>query len=156
MPTVYIGIGSNLGNRVENCEHAIGLLNEYGIKATKSSSKIETEPWGVTDQPRFINMAVKAETDHEPRDLLHALKNIENEMGRSTGIRWGPRVIDLDILLYNSQIIKIPDLEIPHPGMQDRDFVLKPLAEIAPDIQHPVFRKSIRELLHELLKRETN
>ena len=155
MSTVYIGIGSNLGNREENCRNAIKLLIESGIKVTKLSSKLETEPWGVVDQPKFINMAIKAEVDQEPSDLLRVLKNIETELGRRTEIRWGPRVIDLDILLYDDQIISTADLEIPHPEMRDRDFVLKPLAEIAPDIRHPVLRKSIKELLHEFMSRES-
>ena len=155
MSTVFIGIGSNLGNREENCRNAIKLLIESGIKVTKLSSKFETEPWGVVDQPKFINMTIKAETDKEPSDLLRVLKNIETELGRRTEIRWGPRVIDLDILLYDDQIISTADLEIPHPEMRDRDFVLKPLAEIAPDIRHPVFRKSIKELLHEFMSRES-
>ena len=154
MSTVYIGIGSNLGNREENCRNAIKLLIESGIKVTKLSSKLETDPWGVVDQPKFINMAIKAETDQEPPALLHILENIETELGRRSEIRWGPRVIDLDILLYNTRIIKTPNLEIPHPGMQDRDFVLKPLAEIAPDVQHPVFGESIRGLIHNFLNKK--
>ncbi len=156
MSTVYIGIGSNLGNREENCRNAIKLIIENGIKVTKLSSKLETDPWGVVDQPKFINMAIKAETDQEPSDLLQVLKNVETELGRQSEIRWGPRIIDLDILLYNDQIIRTTGLEIPHPGMQDRDFVLKPLAEIAPDVQHPVFGRSMKELLHEFLSGESS
>ncbi len=155
MATVFIGIGSNLGDREENCRNAIKLLIERGIKVTKLSPKLETDPWGVKDQPKFINVVIEAETDQEPSDLLNVLKNIEAELGRRGEIRWGPRVIDLDILLYDTQVIKTNGLEIPHPGMRDRDFVLKPLAKIAPDIQHPVFRKSIKELLHEFLNKDT-
>lgn len=149
MSRVYIGIGSNLGDREENCRNAIKLLIESGIKVLQMSSKIETEPWGVTDQPRFINMAIVAETDHPPLELLRLLKNIESDAGRRHTIRWGPRVIDLDILLYDDEIIKTPELEIPHPRMCDREFVLKPLAEICPDVVHPVYKKSIKELLEE-------
>lgn len=149
MTTVYLGIGSNLGNREENCRNAVKLLIQNGIKVTRMSSQIETEPWGVTDQPKFINMAVTAETDKNPSALLHILKNLETEIGRRDEIRWGPRIIDLDILMYNDQVIKTAELEIPHPEMCERAFVLKPLAEIAPNVQHPVLRKSIQELLNE-------
>ena len=146
MPTVYIGIGSNLGDREENCERAIKLLIKNGITVTKRSSMIETEPWGVKEQPKFINMAVELETRLKPDELLHLLKNIEGEVGRSTTTRWGPRVIDLDILLYNDLIMKTPELEIPHPGIKEREFVLKPLAEIAPGKIHPVLQKAIKDL----------
>jgi len=147
MSTVYIGVGSNLGDREENCSNAVRLLIESGIKVLRISSKIETEPWGVADQPNFINMAIMAETDQKPLELMHLLKNIETDAGRRPTTRWGPRIIDLDILLYDDQVIKTPELEIPHPLMCDREFVLKPLAEIGPDVIHPVFRKSIKELL---------
>jgi 2-amino-4-hydroxy-6-hydroxymethyldihydropteridine diphosphokinase len=147
MHTVYIGIGSNLGNREENCEWAIRLLIDHGITVTKRSSMIETEPWGVREQPKFINMAVEIETEHEPEELLCILKKIELEAGRLPTSHWGPRIVDLDILLYDDLIMESPDLVIPHPGMSEREFVLKPLAEIAPEKIHPVVGKSIRELL---------
>jgi 2-amino-4-hydroxy-6-hydroxymethyldihydropteridine diphosphokinase len=146
MPTVYIGIGSNLGEREENCERAIRLLIKNGITVTKRSSMIETEPWGMKEQPKFINMAVEIQTSLKPDELLHLLKNIEGEAGRSATTRWGPRIIDLDILLYNDLIMKTPELEIPHSGIKEREFVLKPLAEIAPDKVHPVLKKTIKEL----------
>jgi len=146
MSIVYIGIGSNLGDREENCERAIKLLIKNGITVTKRSSMIETEPWGVKEQPKFINMAVELETCLKPDELLHLLKNIEGEVGRSTTTRWGPREIDLDILLYNDLIMKTPELEIPHPGIKEREFVLKPLAEIAPGKIHPVLQKTIKDL----------
>jgi 2-amino-4-hydroxy-6-hydroxymethyldihydropteridine diphosphokinase len=152
MPIAYIGIGSNLGNRRENCEKAISLLIKKGIKITKRSSFYETEPWGMKDQPKFINMAVEVETLLKPEELLKTLKKIEIEIGRYRGKRWGPRVIDLDILFYNDMIIKTPELEIPHPLTQEREFVLKPLSEIAPDKIHPVLNKSIKELLAGLSK----
>ncbi len=150
MPTAYIGIGSNLGNREDNCTAAIKHLIDNGIKVLKLSSRIETEPWGVKDQPNFINMAIKIQTDLPPEDLLTLLKKIEIELGRTPGLRWGPRIIDLDILLYDDLVIKTPELKIPHPGTSDRYFILKPLAEIAADIIHPVFKKSIRSLLSEI------
>ncbi len=150
MPTAYIGIGSNLGNREENCERAIRLLIEHGITVTKRSSMIETEPWGVREQPKFINMAVEIGTELDPEGLLRILKKIEEEIGRLPTSRWGPRIIDLDILLYDDLIMETPDLVIPHPGMSEREFVLKPLAEIAPEKVHPVLKKSIKSLLMEL------
>jgi len=146
MHTAYIGIGSNLGNREDNCERAIRLLTEHGIRITKRSSMIETEPWGVEEQPKFINMAAEIETALSPEDLLHLLKKIEVDAGRLPASRWGPRIIDLDILLYDDLIMKTGELEIPHPGISEREFVLKPLAEIAPDKVHPVLKKSIKSL----------
>ena len=146
MPTAYIGIGSNLGNREENCEKAVMRLSEKGIQVIKRSVLYETEPWGVREQPKFINMAVEADTELKPYELLKTLKGIEGELGRTKGIRWGQRVLDLDILLYNDMVMKTGDLEIPHPHIKDRDFVLRPLAEIAPDLVHPILKKSIKEL----------
>jgi len=150
MHIAYIGIGSNLGNREENCERAIEHLVKNGITVTKRSSMIETEPWGVKDQPKFINMAVEIETGLKPDALLRLLKKIEVDVGRQTTSRWGPRIIDLDILLYDDIIMKTSELEIPHPHMSERNFVLKPLAEIAPDKVHPVLKKSMKDLLSEI------
>ncbi len=147
MSVVYIGIGSNIGAREDNCLRAIGLLEENGLSITKRSSLYETEPWGVTDQPGFINMVVEAETDISPRELLALLKRVENEMGREPGIKWGPRLIDLDILLFEDLIREESDLTIPHPLMHRRNFVLAPLSEIAPEKVHPVLGKTIRDLL---------
>jgi 2-amino-4-hydroxy-6-hydroxymethyldihydropteridine diphosphokinase len=146
MPTVYLGIGSNLGDREDNCRKAIDLLMESGLKVVKKSSMHETEPWGVKGQPRFINMAVETETELRPREMLNVLKAIEKRMGRVEAERYGPRIIDLDILLYDSLVIDEPDLKIPHPLMHEREFVLKPLSEIAPDVVHPVLKKTIREI----------
>lgn len=151
MHTAYIGIGSNLGNRRENCEESIRRLAvAKGIKIIKRSSMMESEPWGVKEQPAFINMVVKVATDHTPSSLLGVLKKIEQAAGRTLGRRWGPRIIDLDILLYDNLIVKTPSLEIPHRRMCERGFVLIPLAEIAPDKVHPVLKKKISELLAEL------
>jgi len=146
MSIVHIGIGSNLGNRQENCLEAIKRLEQYGLSVPKRSSMIETEPWGVTDQPYFINMAIEAETDLSPEELLLLLKNIEQSMGRVKSVHWGPRVIDLDILFYDDRIIDSADLQIPHPRLHERDFVLSPLREIAPEKIHPVLKQKVSVL----------
>ncbi len=146
MAIVYIGVGSNLGNRQENCLHAIELLQKKGIIVTKRSSLYETEPWGVKDQPLFLNMALEIETGLNPEELLKILKDIEREVGREESSKWGPRIIDLDILLFDNIILKTDNLEIPHPLMHKRDFVLRPLCEIAPDINHPLLKASIIDL----------
>lgn len=150
MPIVFIGIGSNLGKREKNCEVAICLLEKNSLEITERSSMIETEPWGITEQPKFINLAIKAKTDLGPGELLELLKKIESKAGRQPGTRWGPRAIDLDILFYDDLIFKTEDIEIPHPGIAEREFVLKPLAEIAQDKIHPVLQKSIKMLLDEI------
>jgi 2-amino-4-hydroxy-6-hydroxymethyldihydropteridine diphosphokinase len=152
MPIIHLGIGSNLHDREGNCEKAIALLEDNKIKVIKRSSMIETEPWGIEEQPRFINMAVEAETDLSPEELLKTLKKIEEDIGREPTLRWGPRSIDLDILFYDDLILKTRELEIPHSHMEERDFVLKPLAEIAPDKVHPILKKSISDLLSQYLK----
>lgn len=143
---IYIGIGSNLGKRKNNCLQAIESLREKGLNIIRQSSMYETEPWGLKDQPKFINMAVEAETGLSPRKLLEVLKQIESDMGRSHTEKWGPRIIDLDILLYDDLNIAGDNLVIPHPLMHERDFVLEPLSEIAPDIVHPVLQKRIKEI----------
>lgn len=134
MPDVFIGLGSNLGEREKNCEEAIRLIGESGITVISRSSMYETEPWGVKDQPMFINMVICVRTEREPSELLRELKVVEKKMGRNETKKWGPRIIDLDILLYDDITVDEPDLKIPHPYMFDRDFVMKPLSEIAPEI----------------------
>jgi dihydroneopterin aldolase/2-amino-4-hydroxy-6-hydroxymethyldihydropteridine diphosphokinase len=151
MAKVFIGIGSNLGNREANCDNAINLLMNSGISVLKRSAMIETKPGGVTDQPEFINMAIEIETDLQPNALLALLKKTERAVGRTDTVRWGARVIDLDILLYGDSVLKTPQMEIPHPRISEREFVLRPLAEIAPDTIHPVLGKSIKTLLKELI-----
>ena len=152
MSTAYIGIGSNLGDREKNCLDAIGLIEERGMTVMARSTMIETEPWGVTDQPKFINMAVRVETDLSPEELLAALQDIERTFGRVRKEKWGPRTIDLDILLYGDLVIDSEQLKIPHPLMHERDFALRPLAEIAPDVVHPVLKKTLKELCMALMK----
>ena len=152
MTTVYLGIGSNLGNKEENCARAITLLDESGIKIQVASEPVETEPWGVEDQPRFINMAVRADTSLEPIELLRAVKKIEQEMGRGatcSQMRWGPRIIDIDILLYGDLVLDTPELKIPHPLMHERAFVLGPLSQIAPQVVHPVLNRTVSQLVSE-------
>jgi len=149
MATVFIGIGSNLGDKTANCARAVELLAAAGIIPVKKSSLRQTEPWGVKEQPEFINMAIMAETRLSPGELLLELKNIEKQMGRVETIRWGPRCIDLDILFYNDMIVTEKDLCIPHPLLHKREFVLLPLAEIAPDKWHPVLKKTVRALMEE-------
>jgi len=150
MSLAYIGIGSNLGNRQKNCLRAIELLKEKKIIVTKRSSLYETEPWGIKDQPKFLNMVIEIETKLNPEELLVILKDLENEVGRKESLKWGPRIIDLDILLVDNLVLNQDDLIIPHPLMHKRDFVLRPLAEIAPDVKHPLLKLSIDELMQKL------
>jgi 2-amino-4-hydroxy-6-hydroxymethyldihydropteridine diphosphokinase len=142
---------SNLGDREENCAKALALLEREGIKIVKPSSMIETEPWGVREQQKFMNMAVEVTTDMLPDQLLRKLKEVEAELGRTETTRWGQRIIDLDILFYGDTVYSSPELQIPHLHLHEREFVLMPLSEIAPDKIHPVLKKSVREMLNELL-----
>lgn len=147
---VHIGIGSNLGERVANCLKAIDLLREKGLIIKKLSSFYETKPWGFAEQPYFINAAIEAETSLLPDELLAVLKNIEKGMGRIDNIQWGPRIIDLDILFYGDEVVETESLNIPHPLLQERAFVLIPLEEICPDKIHPIIKKTVRQLKEDL------
>ncbi|HKV28976.1 MAG TPA: 2-amino-4-hydroxy-6-hydroxymethyldihydropteridine diphosphokinase [Candidatus Acidoferrales bacterium] len=149
MKTAYLSLGSNVGDREKHLAAAINALGPHGIRVTRQSSIYATEPVGFKTQSWFLNCAVEAETNLMPRQLLRAIRQIENEIGRRRFVRNGPRVIDLDILLCGSSIIHAAELEIPHPRMAERKFVLVPMAEIAPTLRHPVKNKTIGELLAE-------
>jgi 2-amino-4-hydroxy-6-hydroxymethyldihydropteridine diphosphokinase len=143
---VYLSLGSNLGDRAANLRAAIARLANVG-EVVAVSSFYETEPVDLAAQPWFMNCAVKIDTEKMPRQLLSAIVDIEQQMGRRrTKQKSGPRIIDLDILLFGRSIVDTLTLTIPHPAMHQRRFVLEPLAEIAPDLRHPVFRQTIRQL----------
>jgi 2-amino-4-hydroxy-6-hydroxymethyldihydropteridine diphosphokinase len=145
----YIGLGSNLGNRQQNLERALECIKAGNTTITKISSIYETEPKGYKKQPWFLNLAAAVSSEWEPDALLNYLKSIEYAMGRRPSPPNHARKIDLDILLAEDRIVSSPDLIIPHPSMHIRRFVLKPLAEIAPDRLHPIFKRSIEQLLQE-------
>lgn len=147
MEDVFIGLGSNLGNRRENLRYALTELKKQGIQIAKVSAVYETEPWGVKEQPPFLNLVLQCKTVLKPLELLRRLKEIERTVGRKETFRWGPRVIDLDILYYGKSIINEPELVVPHPHLKQRAFVLKPLSDIAPDFKDPVTGLSVAEML---------
>lgn len=153
--TAYLGLGSNLGNREENINLAADMLrNAPGIRVTRVSSHLNTAPVGYTEQPDFLNAAMEIETSLTAHELLEQCHRIEKQLKRERIIHWGPRTIDLDILLFGDLILKDASLTIPHPRMAEREFVLKPLSEIAPDAVHPVYHKSIRALYCALAGKE--
>ena len=136
MKIVYIGIGSNIGRRLSNCKKAVQLISKHPhITVTKVASWIETEPYGVKDQNRFINGAIEIKTKLSPQQLLVFLKKTEKKMGRKKEVRWGPRLIDLDILLYEGVKVKTKSLVIPHPDIKNRDFVKKSLMELNSELK---------------------
>jgi len=145
--TVYLSLGSNLGDRAAQIESALARLAEENVRIVKRSSFYETEPVEFLAQGWFLNIAVEAETELMPRQLLRVIRQIERELGRKRIVRSGPRTIDIDILLLGANIMSAADLEIPHPRMTERRFVLVPMAEIAPTIRHPVLRLTMTELL---------
>lgn len=149
MNKVFLSIGSNIGNKRCNLEVAAGFIeSEIGF-IEKISSAYETEPWGLKDQPDFLNRALLVYTKLNAEDLLKKALAIELDMGRVRHTKMGARIIDIDLLLFNDEIIALPDLHIPHPLMHERNFVLMPMDEISPDTIHPTLKKSMHELLQE-------
>lgn len=145
MPRVFIGLGANVGEREINIRRALSLIEQGGAcEIVRVSGLIETDPvGGPPGQPAYLNGAAEVETDLAPQELLSALADVERRVGRVERERWGPREIDLDILLYDDLVVRSENLEIPHPRMLDREFVLRPLCEIAPEVTHPISGQSI-------------
>ena len=147
MKLVYIALGSNLGDRAENLRQARERIESPDLRVLRASSIYETAPRDVESQPWFLNQVIECETDLFPRQLLERLQKIERAMGRKRRMAKGPREIDLDILLFGNAVVKAPELEIPHPRLAERRFVLEPLAELAPEKRHPGTRRTVREML---------
>lgn len=154
MAIAYIALGSNLGDKEKNLRRALLLLTQQGVEVVRVSSFLSTEPYGVTDQPQFLNAVACVRTSLAPLALLDVLLATELAMGRVRLRHWGERNIDLDLLLYEDVVLDLPRLHLPHPDMQNRDFVLLPLAEIAPELKHPTLQKTIWELKKDLMNRE--
>lgn len=149
MNKAYLLTGGNLGDREQNLANAKELISQQCGEIIKTSSLYETAAWGNTDQPAFLNQAVEIATELNARQLIRRVLKIEKKMGRERKEKYGPRIIDIDILLFNNEKHNYQFLRLPHPEMQNRRFALLPLAEIAPDIIHPVLNKSVSELLKE-------
>jgi 2-amino-4-hydroxy-6-hydroxymethyldihydropteridine diphosphokinase len=146
MHPVYLSLGTNLGDRFGNLSRAVEQLREH-LTVTAVSPVYSTEAWGYKDQPSFINACVAAMTSLSPRELLKVVKGIERDMGRTPTRHWGPRLIDIDIIFYNGQVVDEPDLVVPHPHVAERAFVLAPLADIIPNFAHPVTGVTVQDML---------
>ena len=146
MIQVFLGIGTNLGDRERNLQEARAALSQR-LEILKESSIYQTAPWGYLDQPAFLNQVIEAQTDLSSLNLLDFLKQTETQLGRQANFRFGPRLIDLDILFYGNRIIQTPRLQVPHPRLTERAFVLIPLAEIAPEFVHPQNKQTVTQLL---------
>ena len=145
---VYVALGSNVGDRAAHFEQALEALAEF-VTVTERSPIYETEPWGFDDQRDFLNQVVGGETRLSPNDLMRQLKTMERDLGREKNFTNGPRAIDLDLLFYDQLAMETPILSIPHPRMRGRAFVLRPLADLAPDLRHPILNLTVNELLAE-------
>lgn len=147
----YLGLGSNLGDKLEFITKAIKQISRLkNVEITRTSSMITTAPYGKTDQPDFLNCVIKLETDLKPEDLLKKCLHIENQLGRIRKEKWGPRTIDIDILLYEDNIINSELLVLPHPQLHKREFVLTSLNELCPNLVHPILNKKIKDIFMEL------
>ena len=151
MNGIYIALGSNIVDREGNLKRALDMLEESSVHIIKKSKFYETKPYGVADQPDFLNAVAEVSADMQPIDLLHTMQDIERRMGRERKRHWGERNIDLDLLIYPNVIMDTPELTLPHKDMENREFVLRPMTEIAPDLVHPVLGSTMQELLNALL-----
>lgn len=155
MTIAYLGLGTNLGDRLMNLGQAIQSLSAV-VTVLRSSRVYETLPVGFADQPKFLNQVAEIETELTPQDLLETVKHIELQMGRQKTFRDGPRLIDIDILFYGDRVIDLPNLTIPHPRLSTRAFVLAPLAELAPSLKHPVLGKTVVKMLEQVSQNGIN
>lgn len=151
---IYLSLGANLGNQEANLQKAIALIGQRVGEIVNVSSFIETAAWGKTDQPDFLNLALQVATNHSPLVVLSIIQEIEHQLGRERKEKWGARLIDIDIIFWENQLISETQLTVPHPLMHERTFVLIPMAEIAPEMEHPVLKKKMKELLINLEKQE--
>jgi 2-amino-4-hydroxy-6-hydroxymethyldihydropteridine diphosphokinase len=151
MIDVFLLLGSNLGDRKSFLQSAIDHIETDISPVLKKSSVYETQSWGKTDEPDYLNQVILLKTSLAPEILLQKILSIEKKLGRKRDVKWGSRIIDIDILFYDAAIISLPDLEIPHPELHKRMFTLEPLSEIAPDFVHPVLNKTIFQLKSKLI-----